>query len=386
MPAYLHSAVKGRSYLSNARAHVGDGKLLKIDIAKFYQSVPQHKVMHFFRDVLACAPDVASLLANLICYRGVLATGSSISPIISYYAYKAMFDGLAGLAAHHGLVMTCYVDDITMSGPGASRAVLHEARSAIFKAGRCQRALDAAWPKVMELRRRYFVECTDTAKAEMEAAIEVAQAARADLDAALAAMLEESGIDPDELTEKAEPVGDPFPRISRASIIDGAPPVSDLPEAIELIERHAPPGWLAREPADLFRFSGVKDGKPISIVKGVRLEGERPSGHRLRQTITLAKDYLAHDPRYDHFAGALAVTQLAQLGLQFEALRSVKGYQDRIDALFSGAETDAIILELLVAAACARKGRDMAVPPAIQPRLQPDRESFLPPQSHAPQG
>lgn len=135
VPAYLHSAVKGRSYLSNARAHVGDGKLLKIDIAKFYQSVPQHKVMHFFRDVLACAPDVAGLLANLICYRGVLATGSSISPIISYYAYKAMFDGLAGLATHHGLVMTCYVDDITMSGPGASRAVLHEARSAIFKAG-----------------------------------------------------------------------------------------------------------------------------------------------------------------------------------------------------------------------------------------------------------
>lgn len=135
VPAYLHSAVKGRSYLSNARAHVGDGKLLKIDIAKFYQSVPQHKVMHFFRDVLACAPDVAGLLANLICYRGVLATGSSISPIISYYAYKAMFDGLADLAAHRDLVMTCYVDDITMSGPGASRAVLHEARATVFKAG-----------------------------------------------------------------------------------------------------------------------------------------------------------------------------------------------------------------------------------------------------------
>lgn len=135
VPAYLHSAVKGRSYLSNARAHVGDGKLLKIDIAKFYQSVPQHKVMHFFRDGLSCAPDVAGLLANLICYRGVLATGSSISPVISYYAYKSLFDGLAQLATRHGLVMTCYVDDITMSGPGASRAVLHEARSAIFKAG-----------------------------------------------------------------------------------------------------------------------------------------------------------------------------------------------------------------------------------------------------------
>lgn len=135
VPEYLHSAVKGRSYLSNARAHVGEGRLLKIDIAKFYQSVPQHKVMHFFRDVMACAPDVAGLLAKLICYRGALATGSSISPIMSYYTYKSLFDELAGIAVEHGLVMTTYVDDITMSGPGASRAILHAVRSAIFKSG-----------------------------------------------------------------------------------------------------------------------------------------------------------------------------------------------------------------------------------------------------------
>lgn len=135
VPDYLHSAVKGRSYLSNARAHIGDGQLLKIDIAKFYQSVPQYKVMHFFRDVMRCASDVAGLLANLICHRGVLATGSAVSPIISYYTYKSLFDDLAAVATGHGLVMTCYVDDITMSGSGASRAILHEARSIIFKAG-----------------------------------------------------------------------------------------------------------------------------------------------------------------------------------------------------------------------------------------------------------
>lgn len=134
-PDYLHSAMKGRSYLSNAKAHIGAGSLMKIDIAKFYQSVPQHKVMHFFRDTLSCAPDVAGLLANLICYDGKLATGSSVSPIISYYAFKNLFDGLADLAMKHGLTMTCYVDDITMSGANASRAVLHEARTMIFRAG-----------------------------------------------------------------------------------------------------------------------------------------------------------------------------------------------------------------------------------------------------------
>jgi len=152
VPDYLHSAVKGKSYLSNARAHVGLGGLIKIDIAKFYQSVPQHKVMHFFRDTLNCAPDVAGLLANLICFRGKLATGSSVSPIISYYAYKALFDDLANLAERHGLVMTCYVDDITMSGASASRAVLHDARTMIFRAGlraHKDRTFPAGSPKIV---------------------------------------------------------------------------------------------------------------------------------------------------------------------------------------------------------------------------------------------
>ena len=116
---------------------------------------------------------------------------------------------------------------------------------------------------------------------------------------------------------------------------------------------------VGAESPDLFRLSESKDGSPISIVKVVRLESERPIGHRLRQTITLARDYLAHDPRYDHFAGALAVTQVAQLGTRIETLESVPGAQERIAALFTGAETDAIMFELLVASACAAKGRDM---------------------------
>lgn len=134
-PAYLHSCVKGRSYVSNAQAHVGQGALVKIDIAKFYPSVPKHKVMHFFRDEMRCAPDVAGILANLICYKGALATGSSISPLMSYYAYQTMFDAIAGVAIRENLAMTCYVDDITLSGVGASPKVLHEVRTIIFRAG-----------------------------------------------------------------------------------------------------------------------------------------------------------------------------------------------------------------------------------------------------------
>lgn len=134
-PDYLHSAIKGRSYITNARAHIGSPCMIKIDVKKFFPSVPQHKVMHFFRDCLECAPDVAGLLANLICFKGFLATGSSASPIISYYAYKSMFDQIEAAALANGLRMTCYVDDITLTGVGANRRLLHEVRRIILRHG-----------------------------------------------------------------------------------------------------------------------------------------------------------------------------------------------------------------------------------------------------------
>jgi hypothetical protein len=119
-PSYLHSTVSGASYVSNASTHQGTSDTVKVDVKKFFPSVPQHRVMHFFRDVMECSGDVAGLLANLICYKGFLATGSSASPIISYYAFKAMFDEMEVFASKRGYVLSVYVDDITMSGPNIS--------------------------------------------------------------------------------------------------------------------------------------------------------------------------------------------------------------------------------------------------------------------------
>lgn len=120
VPEYLHSAIKGRSYISNASAHIGSGRVVKVDVKNFFTSVPQWRVMHFFRDRLECTSDVAGLLANLICREGKLATGSSASPIISYYAYKDMFDAMDALARQRGHTLTVYVDDVTLSGPNVS--------------------------------------------------------------------------------------------------------------------------------------------------------------------------------------------------------------------------------------------------------------------------
>lgn len=135
VPAYLHSAVKRRSYLTNAQAHLGSEKLAKIDVAKFYRSISRYRVRMFFINELKCAADVAGLVARLICYNDYLATGSSVSPILSYFVNSKMFARINGLAERNDLVLTCYVDDISLSGTNVSAAVLHEVRMTINREG-----------------------------------------------------------------------------------------------------------------------------------------------------------------------------------------------------------------------------------------------------------
>ena len=130
-PAYLHSAKKGRSYISNASAHSVNEGCVKIDVRKFYPSARAQAVFHFFLDRMACAGDVADILAKLLTVDGHLSTGSSASPIISYFAYEDLFDELAELAVSLDCRMTVYVDDIVFTGARATRRILYEAQKSI---------------------------------------------------------------------------------------------------------------------------------------------------------------------------------------------------------------------------------------------------------------
>jgi hypothetical protein len=129
----LHSAVKGKSYLSNARSHGTNVALVKIDVKKFFASVRRAAIFRFFFGKLKCRGDVAGLLADLLTYNARLPTGSSASPIIAYYSFKPMFDEVAALAESLQLQMTCYVDDVTLSGAAANRTVLFKIRGIIAR-------------------------------------------------------------------------------------------------------------------------------------------------------------------------------------------------------------------------------------------------------------
>ncbi|MBA5608512.1 RNA-directed DNA polymerase [Duganella sp. FT3S] len=139
-PDYLHSARKKRSYKSNAEQHIGNTNVLKIDIKKFFPSVQFSYIHDFFSNQLQCAPDIAAILARLCTVKtsrhGVhLPTGSCISPVLSFLANKPMFDRVAALCASQRCTFSLYVDDITISGAGATHALLTSIAVEINNAG-----------------------------------------------------------------------------------------------------------------------------------------------------------------------------------------------------------------------------------------------------------
>lgn len=127
-PEFLHSAIKGRSYVTNAATHSAAYATVKIDVRKFFQSVRAAAVFHFFKDRMLCEPDVAAILTKLLTVDGHLPTGSSASPILSYLAYADMFGEIDALAKARRCTMTCYVDDMAFSGPGVTRGLIYEVR------------------------------------------------------------------------------------------------------------------------------------------------------------------------------------------------------------------------------------------------------------------
>ena len=121
-PDYVISATKGKSYETNAKHHLNriNEKSLKIDIKNFYQSIRQDMVERFFLEHMKCAPDIARLLGKLCCIKGKLPTGSPISPFMSYFACKPMFEEINLLASSSGLTFTLYIDDMFFSGANIS--------------------------------------------------------------------------------------------------------------------------------------------------------------------------------------------------------------------------------------------------------------------------
>jgi len=117
----LHSGVKKRSHITNARVHLGQHPLLTSDIRGFFKSTSTNQIFLFFRKQLKCSADVSDTLTAICSYSGHIPTGSRISMVLAYWANRPMFDEWEAIAKSRNLNFSIFVDDITFSGHGLNR-------------------------------------------------------------------------------------------------------------------------------------------------------------------------------------------------------------------------------------------------------------------------
>ncbi|WKV85764.1 reverse transcriptase family protein [Pseudomonas sp. B24_DOA] len=135
VPTYMQFALKGTSYKKNAEAHLMGTMVATLDISSFFRSTTKSQVFNFFRDRLECPGDIAKFYSELVTCDDCIPTGSPLSPLLSYYSNKPLFDELSALAKRSNLNFTCYVDDLTFSGPHITRSLLWEVEKLVKKYG-----------------------------------------------------------------------------------------------------------------------------------------------------------------------------------------------------------------------------------------------------------
>jgi hypothetical protein len=134
-PDFLFRPVKRRSYVTNAAQHAGAKEIRKLDIHTYFPSTPRQRVKWFFHRIMRCSPDVAAILAQLLTVDEHLATGSTASPILSFFAFYDMWLAIDRIATDAGCLLTVYMDDIAVSGDEVPDRVMWEIKKQIHRCG-----------------------------------------------------------------------------------------------------------------------------------------------------------------------------------------------------------------------------------------------------------
>ena len=112
-----HAFEKEKSIITNATIHRNRRIVLNIDLEDFFGSIHFGRVKGFFeknRD-FKLSPEVATIIAQLACYRGVLPQGAPSSPIITNLICNMIDIRLLKIATKYKVNYTRYADDLTFS-------------------------------------------------------------------------------------------------------------------------------------------------------------------------------------------------------------------------------------------------------------------------------
>lgn len=107
--------IKNVSIVDNAREHLNQKYLLKMDIENFFPSIKINRIISIFRN-LGYTKKISYYLASVCCCNQELPQGAVTSPALSNIITKRLDYRLTGIAEKFDLKYTRYADDFTFSG------------------------------------------------------------------------------------------------------------------------------------------------------------------------------------------------------------------------------------------------------------------------------
>lgn len=112
-----HGFEKEKSIITNAKIHRNKRLVLNIDLEDFFESFHFGRVRGFFikNNNFLLSSEVATVIAQLTCYKGNLPQGAPTSPIITNLICEILDKRLLKISKRYKLDYTRYADDLTFS-------------------------------------------------------------------------------------------------------------------------------------------------------------------------------------------------------------------------------------------------------------------------------
>lgn len=123
LPATMLGGIQGRSARQNAALHVGRLCVVNLDLVDCFPRTHDREVFRVLKHHFVLSDEVAGLLTAVLTLHHYLPQGAPSSSDLANLTMLGMHVEMVAFAAERGLVLSQFVDDVTVSGEDARSAI-----------------------------------------------------------------------------------------------------------------------------------------------------------------------------------------------------------------------------------------------------------------------